>query len=121
MSHDESDTRIPVIDPTRAAGSFTPAASAVFRECCHKQGDAIQATEDSAYVVRRGRRELQNSKRLALAINLRSRYLAHLAAFAPPMREAERPVAYVRDFIALVDDVVKAPDLRERLVRSLNQ
>ena len=116
MSQDVSDRTTTTADPL----ILTPVA-ALLGENCRKQEEAIQAIEDSAYVMRRGRRELQDPKRLALATNLRSKYMVDLATFDDRIRELDMVDGFFRELCDGLRQDVKAesPEVRQRIGRLL--
>ena len=90
--------------------------ASVIQENCRKQGEAIQAIEDSAYIVRRGQRELRDPKRLALSINLRSKYMADLAAYAEIISHWGLMKTFSEELYAELLNLVE-PESRELKIR----
>jgi hypothetical protein len=101
MSQTESETPHIAVEPEHPPVELDSVA-AFLKENCRKQEEAIQAIENSAYVTRRGRRELQDPKRLALAIELRRKHMANVVEFAARIRDGESAVAYVRELYEIV-------------------
>lgn len=101
---------------------FESFAEFVLKENFHKQELAIEAIEDSAYVVRHGRRELQDPKRLALAVELRRKFMTDLAALSGRIREAQRIQAYIEELFAALGKGIEgeSPESKMRLARLLS-
>jgi hypothetical protein len=112
MSHFPSDTTNNTkLEPEPPPVRLAPVA-AFLKENCRKQEEDIAALADSAYVMRRGRRELQDPKRLALAVRLRSKHMADVATFAVPIRDTELCQRFVRELLAIIEtETAGSPEL----------
>ena len=116
MSQDTLDTNNAIVEPTQEL-PFDPVVAAFLRENCQKQQDAIQAIEDSAYVTRHGRRELRDPKRLALAVQLRSKFMAEFIAIAREVLTAERSHTF---WTAVTDEIAaESPEMVRKIGRRL--
>jgi hypothetical protein len=119
MSDTASDTMTNTkVEPGRIRLGLDLEIAAVLKENCRKQEQDIQAIADSSYVVRRGRRELQDPKRLAMAIELRAKYMADVATFIAPIRDTELCRAYLRELLdGVVGELADSPDHSRRIAR----